>query len=482
MYTEQTNATLSDIVRKIAGIRQALAECMKLAEEEEEKKGSPGRETDLDQLAAEAKKLEAILRILEGKEDEPVASLVSEEARGYDLQGEEFAELSEPEIEQLRIQGDRAFFGYGGKRPDYAEAMRFYYDAAQCGSGRAYACLGKMYEFGLGAEKNTELAYEYYERGAELGDGISLFAIGKYHEKGLVPGSKGLEDAARCYEKAAEKGNYEATTKLGYMYENGIFYPADPAKALALYQTAADKGNPLGMNYLAASLYKKEDFAKAAELFKKSKELGCARAADNLGVCYEQGQGVQQSLDEAVRCYQFAAEKGNVDGMCNLGYLELKKGNVARDRNAHYTNAIRWLHSAVQADPKRDDAHYCLGVVFESGLGTDRDLRAALREYTAAAKLGHKLATAKCSALVISDSKGLSEEERKEAAEVLAEQYDKGDLQAGYALATTRAGEEREVMMRELAEKGSAEARSYLAAAQQKEEQQQKEEEENKAR
>ena len=54
------------------------------------------------------------------------------------------------------------------------------------------------------------------------------------------------------------------------------------------------------MNALGSLFYNElKDYNQAAEWFRKAAERGCARALNNLGICYEQGKGVEIDMDMA---------------------------------------------------------------------------------------------------------------------------------------------------------------------------------------
>ena len=52
--------------------------------------------------------------------------------------------------------------------------------------------------------------------------------------------------------------------------------------------------------------------------YRQAAEQGNAYAQNNLGVCYYNGEGVEQSYDEAVRWYEKSALQNNVTAMRNL--------------------------------------------------------------------------------------------------------------------------------------------------------------------
>lgn len=58
------------------------------------------------------------------------------------------------------------------------------------------------------------------------------------------------------------------------------------------------------MNTLGSLFYNElKDFNQASEWFRKAAERGCARALNNLGICYEFGQGVEADMDQALSLY-----------------------------------------------------------------------------------------------------------------------------------------------------------------------------------
>ena len=65
--------------------------------------------------------------------------------------------------------------------------------------------------------------------------------------------------------------------------------------------------------------YKSKDYKEAIRWFRKASEQGDAGAQSNLGVMYDNGQGVQQDYVQAVKWYRKAAEQGYADAQSNLG-------------------------------------------------------------------------------------------------------------------------------------------------------------------
>ena len=78
----------------------------------------------------------------------------------------------------------------------------------------------------------------------------------------------------------------------------------------------------LGLNGLQV------DHTKCIELLRKAAGLGCSASQSQLGQFYEFGQmGLQRNEEEAHKCWQKAAECGDVQAQHNLGCAEDERGD-----------------------------------------------------------------------------------------------------------------------------------------------------------
>ena len=82
--------------------------------------------------------------------------------------------------------------------------------------------------------------------------------------------------------------------------------------------------------YVIGEMGMPQDFAKANELYLKAGKLGCARAYDNLGISYHNGEGVEMDKKKAKHFYELAAMNGDVYARHNLGCDEFNAGNEHR--------------------------------------------------------------------------------------------------------------------------------------------------------
>jgi TPR repeat protein len=60
------------------------------------------------------------------------------------------------------------------------------------------------------------------------------------------------EDKVTQLQREAQEGDPDAQYELAYHYENGLGVPKNEAKALELYQQAADQGHPAAQDNINA--------------------------------------------------------------------------------------------------------------------------------------------------------------------------------------------------------------------------------------
>ena len=98
------------------------------------------------------------------------------------------------------------------------------------------------------------------------------------------------------------------------------------------------------------------DYETAYRLIKPLAEKGLPEAQFNLGLMYDNGQGVSQDYAEAVKWYRKAAEQGNAKAQYNLGAMYNNGQGVPQD----YAEAVTWYRKA--AEQGNAKAQYNLGI------------------------------------------------------------------------------------------------------------------------
>ena len=125
--------------------------------------------------------------------------------------------------------------------------------------------------------------------------------------------------------------------------------------------------------------YVKQDYAAAVKWFRLAANQGNAEAQFNLGVMYEQGQGVPQDYAAAVKWYRLAAEQGNAQAQLNLGAMYDNGPGVTQG----YVQAVAWYRKG--AEQGFASAQYNLGVMYTNGQGVPQDYVQAHKWFNLAA-------------------------------------------------------------------------------------------------
>jgi len=112
---------------------------------------------------------------------------------------------------------------------------------------------------------------------------------------------------------------------------------------------------------------KRGDYATAVREWRPLAEQGYAKAQFNLGLMYDNGQGVSQDYAKALQWYRKAAEQGNVEAQYNLGFMYDNGQGVPQD----YAKALRWWRKA--AEQGNAKAQSKLGFMYRNGLGVPQD-------------------------------------------------------------------------------------------------------------
>ena len=109
------------------------------------------------------------------------------------------------------------------------------------------------------------------------------------------------------------------------------------------------------------------DFKAALAELTPLAEQGHAEAQYNLGVMYDNGMGVPENDETAVKWYTLAAEQGDADAQYNLGNMYQRGTGVPESDKT----AVKWYTLA--AEQGDADAQSNLGVMYQFGKGVLKD-------------------------------------------------------------------------------------------------------------
>jgi TPR repeat protein len=161
--------------------------------------------------------------------------------------------------------------------------------AEQHGWDWAQENLGVYYLHGRGVTANAKEAVVWFQKASAQGNHRADFELGEIYNYGKGEVKRSPPEAARWYQKAADAGNALSQFSLGRMIliDRGEGVPMDTIKGARLLTLAAEQDEPAAQCLLAN--------------------------------CYEQGRGVELSLDKAIYWNKKSADQGNVTAMYNYG-------------------------------------------------------------------------------------------------------------------------------------------------------------------
>lgn len=165
----------------------------------------------------------------------------------------------------------------------------------------------------------------------------------------LEPDSKQRDPfAAACWlNLAVLQNDARAMAALGSLYESGDGLPQDIECAIRFYRQAADAGDMVGQENLAAihlTPGHRFDPAAAAWWLDLAAKQGSSHARFLFGVMFQRGIGMMRDPVAAANWYLAAAEAGHPRAQLELGRAYLDGLGV--ERNA--AEAISWLERAVE--------------------------------------------------------------------------------------------------------------------------------------
>lgn len=136
-----------------------------------------------------------------------------------------------------------------GATQDYELALKWYRLAAEQGHAGAQFNLGAMYQFEEGVPQDYEEALKWYRLSAEQEDAYAQVNLGAMYcnGEGVL---QDYQEAVRWFRKAADQGDADGQFNLGVMYDNGTGVRQRKAQAIKLYRLAAAQGHAEAQNIL----------------------------------------------------------------------------------------------------------------------------------------------------------------------------------------------------------------------------------------
>jgi hypothetical protein len=241
-----------------------------------------------------------------------------------------------PESERLLNQAYGLF-----EKQDFEASTECLRKSAELGNAWAQLYYGGSLKKGVGTAQDMPAAVEWFRKSAAQNCAIAFYELGVCYENGEGV-ERNLDEAETWYKKALDAGikpdAQEALDRVGKL--KGEAAPGDPAgidpegEAVALYKQAIelfdrqDKDvecaallrQSAELGYVWAQLFYGRFLCKgigtalapseAVGWFRKAADQDCPAAYYELGVCYENGEGVERDLVEAEAWYRKAVDGG----------------------------------------------------------------------------------------------------------------------------------------------------------------------------
>ena len=153
----------------------------------------------------------------------------------------------------------------------------------------------------------------------------------------------------------------------------------------------------------------KGDYQTAFKEWKPLAEQGYASAQYNLGIMYDNGQGIAQNYTQALYWYNKAAEQGHASAQYNLAQMYRMGQGVPQN----YSQAMDWYKKA--AEQGHVDAQNNLALMYAKGQGVPQNYKIAYILFNLAASNGdadatqnRDIAAAKLSPATIEDAQRIT--------------------------------------------------------------------------
>jgi hypothetical protein len=106
----------------------------------------------------------------------------------------------------------------------------------------AYSCLGKDFQTGDGVKQDSDKAFSYFFKAAELGNAEAQVLVGSFYSLGISV-KEDQKESVKWYEKAAKQGDVTGLCALGECYKEGNGVPQNFIEAYKWYNLAVAVGN-----------------------------------------------------------------------------------------------------------------------------------------------------------------------------------------------------------------------------------------------
>ncbi|WP_341368894.1 tetratricopeptide repeat protein [Yoonia sp. BS5-3] len=233
---------------------------------------------------------------------------------------------------------------------DVSGAATEFATAYESGDADGAFYLGRLFELGLGTERDEMRAANLYSAAAEGGSAKAQVRLGLMYHEGRVL-LRDYVEGTRLLCAAADAGDPDGQLNCGLAYRAGRGVDVDDAIALTYWQQAAAQGNILAMNVLGQTALSAGNLEQAAEHLKQSADLG------NAGGMYEYAKLLMVvDTPDPVTAYSYA-NLAVVRGLADAGVLrdEIEAQLSAEEIVEGQALARDWTESRILAEDAAGD-------------------------------------------------------------------------------------------------------------------------------
>jgi len=198
----------------------------------------------------------------------------------------------------------------------------------------------------LARGSDLDAAFRTCTEEAEAGNTNSQRLLASLYDRSQVPGHDA--EAAKWYRAAGDKGDVEAMHRYAQMLQTGKGMTANPADATTWFRKAAE-ANYLPSMVVLAQRYEtgtgiRRDDTQAYFWYRKAADPPREDivAQSKVGEMFSRGRGVGKDEAEAVRWWQLAGARGDMNAQYGLGMALLRGRGIARQDSLAYD----WLAKA----------------------------------------------------------------------------------------------------------------------------------------
>jgi localization factor PodJL len=127
------------------------------------------------------------------------------------------------------------------------EAVRLIRLSANQGQPAAQYRLAKLYESGVGVEKDLPTAMKLLDRSAKAGNRIAMHDLGHYFATGTALEKPDIAEAVNWFQQAANRGVLDSQFNLGVLYHEGSGVERNEVEAYIWYSVAGAQGDRMAV-------------------------------------------------------------------------------------------------------------------------------------------------------------------------------------------------------------------------------------------